>query len=135
MVEKTLERIEEPRDMFAMIEEQSLMEEKMLDVSPRSPIVERPESLSPEPECDDGRCVSLEPEVRRDLMMSPVESGRRSTQGIPEVERNVKFSQTDIRTPGKKSAKPGQAGTGEVGVTKNRSKSSTLSLHAVAAAR
>ena len=51
------------------------------------------------------------------------------------MERNVKFSQTDIRTPGKKSAKPGQIGTGEVGVTKNRSKSSTLSLHAVAAAR
>ena len=52
-----------------------------------------------------------------------------------QVERNVKFSQTDVRTPGKKSAKPGQAGTGEAGVTKNRSKSSTLSLHAVAAAR
>lgn len=51
------------------------------------------------------------------------------------MERNVKFSQTDVRTPGKKSAKPGQAGTGEAGVTKNRSKSSTLSLHAVAAAR
>ena len=51
------------------------------------------------------------------------------------MERNVKFSQADIRTPGKKSAKPGQTGTGEVGVTKNRSKSSTLSLHAVAAAR
>ena len=54
------------------------------------------------------------------------------------MERNVKFSQTqcgDIKTPGKKSAKPGQAGAGETGVTKNRSKSSTLSLHAVAPAR
>ena len=154
MEEKTLGGVEGPPAMFERTEEHSLMEEKMLDVSPRSPVVERPDSLSPEPEaeCDDGRCLSLEPEVRRDLMMSPVESGRRSTQGIPEVrtdhcshwvvqlfllqvERNVKFSQADIRTPGKKSAKPGQTGTGEVGVTKNRSKSSTLSLHAVAAAR
>merc|ERR1719350_2143682 len=62
--------------------------------------------------------------------MSPVESGRRSTQGIPEVERNVKFSHPDIRSSGKKS--PAQA---EVGVTKNSRKSSTLSLHAVAGAR
>merc|ERR1712241_1611525 len=36
---------------------------------------------------------------------------------------------------GKNSAKPGQVGSGETGVTKNRSKSRTLSLHAVAAAR
>ena len=85
MEEKTLGGMEGPRDMFERTEEPSLMEEKMLDVSPRSPVVERPESLSPEPECDDGRSISLEPEVRRDLMMSPVESGRRSTQGIPEV--------------------------------------------------
>merc|ERR1719461_374987 len=80
--------------------------------------------------------------------MSPVESGRRSTQGIPEVrsrfvlsvltvscevERNVKFSHPDIRTGGKKSDRP--SGQVEGGVTKNRSKSSTLSLHAVAAGR
>ena len=79
MEEKTLGGMEGPRDMFERTEEPSLMEEKMLDVSSRSPVVE------PEPECDDGRWVSLEPEVGRDLMMSPVESGRRSTQGIPEV--------------------------------------------------
>ena len=59
-------------------EMQSIMEEKTLEVRDR----ERLQSLSPEPESE---CVSLEPEVGRDLMMSPVESGRRSTQGIPEV--------------------------------------------------
>merc|ERR1719225_1189391 len=82
----------------------------------------------PETESLDSRCVSLEPEV----VSSPCweESGRRSTQGIPEVERNVKFSQPDTRT-GKNQPDNRPEGSG----AKNRSKSSTLSLHAVAAAR
>jgi len=105
------------------------MEEKTLEVSDSERL--RLQSLSPELEPESvSECVSLEAEVNRDLMMSPVESGRRSTQGIPEVERNVKFSHPDIRSSGKKS--PAQA---EVGVTKNSRKSSTLSLHAVAGAR
>ena len=49
------------------------------------------------------------------------------------MERNVKFSHPDVRTAGKKSDR--SAAQAETGVTKNRSKSSTLSLHAVAAAR
>merc|ERR1719361_2305630 len=109
-------------------EEISIMEEKSLEITERL----RMPSLSPEPEVG-SECVSLEPEVSRELMTSPMESGRRSTQGIPEEERNVKFSHPDVRTAGKKSDR--SAAQAETGVTKNRSKSSTLSLHAVAAAR
>merc|ERR1719471_1495417 len=72
---------------------------------------------------DAGDCsqdVSLELS-QEDDRLSPtlvaVESGRRSTQGIPELERIVKFSQSDTRS------------SGESVVSKNRSKSSTLSLH------
>ena len=62
-------------------EEISIMEEKSLEITERL----RMPSLSPEPEVG-SECVSLEPEVSRELMTSPMESGRRSTQGIPEVK-------------------------------------------------
>lgn len=57
-----------------------------------------------------------------------LEDGRRSTQGIPEVERNVKFSNPDIRTFKKKRDRRTDSP-----IRKTRCKSSTLSLHTVAA--
>jgi len=96
----------------------------------------REQSLTPDNQMEitfheeNNRCMSLEPDLSRDMeVISPCleDSGRRSTQGIPEVERNVKFSQPDTRN-GKKKSDNQTEGSG----TKNRSKSSTLSLHAVA---
>jgi len=73
-------------------------------------------------------CHSLPIEDAHEEMVLPLlEDGRRSTQGIPEVERNVKFSNQDIRNGKKKGDRRTDSP-----VRKNRCKSSTLSLHTVA---
>merc|ERR1719427_353128 len=67
-------------------------------------------------------------EADQEMALPPLEDGRRSTQGIPEVERNVKFSNPDIRNFKKKRGRRTDSP-----IRKNRCKSSTLSLHTVAA--
>jgi len=89
-----------------------------------SPILLDQIEIESEQEC---HSLPLE-EYDQDLSLIPSDDGRRSTQGIPYVERNVKFSNPDMRSFRKKKDRRSDSP-----IRKNRCKSSTLSLHTVAA--
>jgi len=89
-----------------------------------SPIQMDSTDLESEQEC---HSLPIE-DVDEEMILPLLEDGRRSTQGIPEVERNVKFSNPDIRNFKKKRDRRTDSP-----IRKNRCKSSTLSLHTVAA--
>merc|ERR1719410_1327595 len=124
MVEDTAEE----RDPDPCSRHQSLSPDHLMDTS-------EPDHGDPLPHSSQTRCLSLEPDLgREEAVVSPCveESGRRSTQGIPEVERNVKFSSGPESSLAGKNHPDNRS---EGSAAKNRSKSSTLSLHAVAASR
>jgi len=89
-----------------------------------SPIQMDSTELESEQEC---HSLPIE-DADEEVVMPLLEDGRRSTQGIPEVERNVKFSNPDIKNFKKKRGRRTDSP-----IRKDRCKSSTLSLHTVAA--
>jgi len=116
----------EPELSSSMISEQAALESvtQSLRNQSLSPVIMESAEVEAEQDC---HSLPIE-EPDQEMALPQLEDGRRSTQGIPEVERNVKFSNPDVRSFKKKRDRRTDSP-----VRKNRCKSSTLSLHTVAA--